>query len=161
MSTIQSHTWVQYDPIVDQIRIPVPDREPDFELVGYLRRWYLFKRHQDTPHLYLHNIISGDEHVMHDHPWDFHIHILSGGYWEMTPDGMNQRSVGDFFFKRAEDQHFIIDVFPDTWTLIQCSPKRREWGAWPNGVFVPHYEYNSPGRDHIVIKRVKDGISEE
>lgn len=65
---------------------------------------------------------------MHDHPWSYGTHILSGGYHERTPEGTFERKIGEYREASATDLHQIVQLAPDTWTLFLCSSARRVWG---------------------------------
>ena len=118
----------------------LPQRLADMELVGYLERWCLQPRSSRGNH-YLHHILTGDEPVMHDHPWDFESEILLGGYLEMTEVGLVQRNAGTVYCKAAADLHYIVSVLPDTWTRIRTGPKVRDWGFVHGGEWVSHIAY--------------------
>lgn len=139
--------------------IPRVDRPADYEIVGYLERWYLMPRVHHGPHLYLHHFIAPDERVFHDHPWGFQSTILHGGYVEriQTSDGVEydtRRIVGETFVKNAHDRHYIKSVQPDTWTLILTKEYERNWGFWIDwNSFVPHQDYQV-GPNVEIIERV-------
>ena len=117
-----------------------PQRQPDMELVGYLHRWSVLPRNRKK-NQYLHYILSADEPVLHDHPWDFKSVILSGGYIEHTPEGEILRTAGDVFQKRAKDLHYISHVNPDTWTMVFTGPTVRDWGFLVEGDWISHTDY--------------------
>ncbi|MCB1644624.1 MAG: hypothetical protein KDI36_04185 [Pseudomonadales bacterium] len=119
-----------------------PERLPDLELVGYLHRWCVIPRSRGK-NQYLHHILSGDEPVFHDHPWDFRSLILSGGYTEMTPEGPVERNPGDVYDKTATDLHYIATVKPDTWTMIFTGPTIRDWGFQIDGQWIAHEAYEN------------------
>jgi hypothetical protein len=93
-----------------------------------------FRRYRiiETPwlNIYIHRIYmaDADEHE-HDHPWDFCIFVLSGGYVEQSNDGYYARIPGSFVRHSAEYSHRIISLNnkPST-TLVMTGPRRREWG---------------------------------
>lgn len=127
--------------------IPLIDREPDFELVGYLHRWYL-KPRDKKGNIYLHHIIQPDVPVLHDHPWDFQSTILHGGYDEVFHNnifmhGKMYHGQGTAFVRSMTDQHYISDVQPDTWSLVLTGPVERNWGFWIDGEFIPHEDYRT------------------
>lgn len=81
--------------------------------------------------LYLHRILGDDPDGLHDHPWDFAVLVVSGGYIEWTPTGPGHitgriRRAGSFRFMRAESLHRL--AFCDAWTLFARVRRRREWG---------------------------------
>ena len=127
-----------------------PDRLPDMELVGYLKRWCLIPR-STAGNCYLHHILAGDEPVMHDHPWDFESEILIGGYIEITAGGPVSRKAGDCFRKSATDMHYIESVLPNTWTMVTTGAKCRDWGFLREAGWVSHTTYG--GRRMGVIFR--------
>lgn len=101
----------------------------------YLRRLYLIS----TPWfgVYLHNIRTPDPDLdRHDHPWSFVSWVLRGGYLEeWSPLGTEVARQRDcprwsWHRMRAEDAHRIVEVRPDTWTLVFVGPRRRVWGFY-------------------------------
>lgn len=75
-----------------------------------------------------------DDGALHDHPWSFRSNIVSGGYVEELPGGRRiERKCGDVFNRKATDLHRVVDVQPDTWTLVLTGPKERSWGFLPDG----------------------------
>jgi hypothetical protein len=122
-------------------------RTPEGEL--YLRRWIIFGRldqHCDSSRswikkpwspfgraLYLHNMLGPDAgRDRHDHPWNFRSKVLAGGYVEeVQSEGqvlMIPRLAGDYDFRPAEWLHRVSYVLPNTWTLVLCGRREREWG---------------------------------
>ena len=96
----------------------------------------------------LHFIAEPDaDGALHDHPWDFATHILSGGYVEELPGfGWDPASwagprltrrvrhgVGAVISHNATDLHRIASVEPDTWTLVNTGRHVRAWGFHPPG----------------------------
>lgn len=145
--------------IFEQPKVPffVPDREPDFEIVGYLRRWCLVPRNK-VGNYYLHNILGADEPFYHDHPWPFRSIILSGGYQEATPEGFKLTKrwhlEGQTRVMDATTPHYISEVLPDTWTLIITGPVQRDWGFYgTRGDWVKHDQFKEGRRDLEVICR--------
>lgn len=91
----------------------------------YMKRWIL-----STPWgtLRLHKIMRSDlDRDMHDHPWDFTSLILSGGYFDHTPEGTKAYVRGMVNHKKAEDRHRLTLIKP-TWTFVVSGPMRRAWG---------------------------------
>ena len=108
--------------------------------VPYLSRYTLFS----TPfgNLYLHVFHRSDHDVMHDHPWAYISLILSGGYFEETPDAANPdgtrlrlKTPGMALFRRARHIHRVV-LHPgiEPVTLVWVGRRCREWGFWtPEG----------------------------
>lgn len=103
----------------------------------YMIRWQLFKDKTDTLdvsrnlpfNVYLHKILLSDEPVLHDHPWNYFTFIISGGYWEHTPDGKFWRGPLHFRFSKAEDLHWLeVPENSYAMTLFIRFKKEREWG---------------------------------
>jgi hypothetical protein len=127
-----------------------PNRLADMELVGYLRRWSMKKRSK-LANQYLHNILSADEPILHDHPWNFRSMILTGGYIEVTPEAEFHRNAGDVYDKEATDLHYIRHVEPNTWTMIFTEKTIRNWGFMLDDKWVAHEDF--PGRPLEAIFR--------
>lgn len=121
-------------------------RPADFVIGGaerpYLKRWWILPRNRWF-NVYLHKIMrSDDDRAFHDHPWWNCSVVLSGGYWEITPDFfMVWRGSGSVVFRRATSLHRLALETPPgaseplaCWTLFFTGPRIREWGfACPQG----------------------------
>lgn len=106
----------------------------------YLKRIYVLV----TPwfSVMLHRIFRPDgQRELHDHPWTFLSFVLRGWYREDTPEG--ERRIRWMNWKRAEDRHSIRFVSrKPVWTLVFTGPRRRIWGFWREGRFIPWREYD-------------------
>ncbi len=111
----------------------------------YLTRYYLFlKDRKWFPfNVFIHKFHKGDPDDLHDHPWPYFTLILSGGYWEATPQGTFWRGAGHFRICGARSLHRIeLEPGVDVWTLFCPGPKLREWGFMKNGdTWVDHQTY--------------------
>lgn len=126
-----------------------PDGEED-----YLERFYLLS----TPWLgiYLHKFWLDDDDGLHDHPWNSVSILLKGSYLEEMPAYPNtfrlikggttivkkRRPLHPLFHVRSKfDAHRITlpaEEKGETWSLfIRFGLKRRIWGFYRNGQFVP------------------------
>lgn len=89
--------------------------------------------------VYLHRIDRPDaDREHHDHPWSFISIVLRGRYVE---DRWHPRD-GSWFvrrvtrgwlsvaFRRFSDAHRIVEVAPNTWTLIIRFRDRNTWGFY-------------------------------
>lgn len=123
----------------------------DSERAAYMHRISLWKT--SVFEIRLHWIVTPDwgEHT-HDHPFDFVRAVLNGGYTErvvkVDPDDpqvvtlkTQEHKKGDISFVRAETQHLINEVHPDTFTLVVTGPKRRDWGFQVGGSWVYWEDY--------------------
>lgn len=117
-------------------------RPPDFELPGYLRRWYVIPRNRWW-NLYLHQILGSDSQDPHDHPaWNISI-VLRGSYREHFNDAtFRVRRPGSVTLRLARELHRLelIDGAP-VWTLWINGAKLRRWGFQTSGGWVPWDEY--------------------
>lgn len=125
----------------------------------YLKRYYLVRREEektayvhkrprfnltwhrstDGIQIYLHKICRSDVDLeLHDHPWHFLSVLLRGGYDEETERLGVRRRVWPVLFRRAAHRHrvLLIDGRP-AWTLVFTSSKKRSWGFYRDGVFIP------------------------
>lgn len=108
----------------------------------YLERYYLLwgdaSGDLDRPgwvifNVFLHHICRSDkERQMHDHPWWNCSILLSGGYWEHTPEGSFWRGPGSIVWRSPESLH-RLELDPEksggeTWTLFLVGPRVRDWG---------------------------------
>lgn len=129
-------------------------RPPDV-VIGerYLRRWWVIPRNP-LCNVYLHEFLgSDDDRALHDHPWASTSVILSGSYWEHTPEGRHLREEGAVISREAEAMHRVELVHDRrVVTLFMTGPKVREWGfACPQGWvhwrdFVDLRDPGMPGR---------------
>jgi hypothetical protein len=97
----------------------------------------------------VHRIVSSDDRVFHDHPWNFASLILRGGYNEVTPitpDGVTgfvrRYEAGSFRRMRASQWHYLtLTPGEEAWTLFITGRKRQSWGFLVDGVKVPWRQY--------------------
>lgn len=100
----------------------------------YMRRWVF-----NTPlfSIRIHQWYrSDDKRYMHDHAFNFLTAVLWGGYTDVTPEGIDNLSVGSIRYRKAEHIHYVLAPVSGTITLLLCSPKVRNWGFWVNGKFM-------------------------
>ena len=104
----------------------------------YMIRYHLFFR-EKSEHLennvrlpfnaYLHKIVLSDEPILHDHPWSWGTFIISGGYWEHTPEGTFWRAPGTMRTRSSTDLHWLeLEDDKPCWTLFWHGRRRRTWG---------------------------------
>lgn len=110
----------------------------------------------------LHRILLSDDDCMHDHPWSFISIILSGGYFEHTPNPMaipcpgsalypNYPSKlkwygpGRILWRPAPSIHRLQVLKPAT-TLVISFKKKRQWGFWTPSGWKVWYEFIRQGR---------------
>lgn len=120
-------------------RVPTPFRRFEIrwaEPVGllgcpYLRRWVItaFGRSVRLHHW----LASDDQRNLHDHPWDYAVLILKGGYCERTPLGVTYKGAGSLTRYPAEHRHTVIVTRPGAWSLLVTGPVRRHWGFYVKG----------------------------
>lgn len=82
--------------------------------------------------LVLHHMHQSDEDGLHDHPWLWASWILSGGYWEETPEGKFWRWPGHLRFRPSKSFHRLV-LDPNTtrkgvYSLFWMGPRRG--GVW-------------------------------
>lgn len=106
----------------------------------YLRRFRIIQTKWFG--LYVHYIPMPDQdRHLHDHPWNFGVFLLNGGYVEEIPDPHDpawETGTGStitkirrrftFRTQQAEQLHRIREILPGTWTLFFRGNKRRHWG---------------------------------
>jgi hypothetical protein len=146
------------------------------EIDPYLHRYYLVNTRwlDGIPFLkrfsyrvVLHHCVKSDEDGLHDHPWNWRSRLLSGGYWEVTPQGTYWRSPeGGWRSRKGCDFHrlvldedlsskdkiaaimstgqhcLVINPNKETWSLFVMGPRYKEWGFLDkDGKWVQHQEY--------------------
>lgn len=146
----------------------IPDRN---KIKEYLRRYYLLRpdsSHRKTTDIafnpFLHQFMSSDDPVYHDHPWNwFASIIIKGGYWEHTPWGTHWRSPGHYRYQNCLEQrnfgyddngnaidlpanlHWVeVPKSGKTWTLFIRGRTDHNWGFVPtpeNGKWIDHDTY--------------------
>jgi hypothetical protein len=104
----------------------------------------------------LHKFYRGDDdRALHDHPWDFITFPLKG-YWERHSVDYNRCTTvryvqaWRFHFREATFRHMVLGdcryIQNDKkfwcsgrpwYTLVFTFRKKRSWGFWPDGKFVP------------------------
>ena len=97
----------------------------------YLVRWYLFlKDRKNFPfNVTLHKVLKSDEPVLHDHPWNWGTLIISGGYYEHTPEGTFWRGPGTIRTRSSTDLHWLeLKDDKPCWTLFWHGRRKRTWG---------------------------------
>ena len=124
----------------------VRERAPDF-VIGddYLRRWWIIPRNTYC-NVYLHEILhSDDDRALHDHPWPNTSFLISGSYFEHTPDGIFERKAGDVVSREATDSH-RLEVVPgqSALSLFMTGAKVRDWGFHCPQGFVPWQIFTDP-----------------
>lgn len=143
----------------DAILAAARARKPDFivkrEDGDYLRRWWIIPRNGHF-NMYLHQFVQDDDdRALHDHPWHSASLILSGGYRELLPNGLEViRNPGDLVYREPDHAHRVIlhrdrSGRPiEAWTLFITGPRVREWGFHCANRWVPWEEFtaaNDPG----------------
>lgn len=91
----------------------------------------------------VHHFHRGDEdRDCHDHPFSFLSLILRGRYREHLYDGTSvDRGVLSLRYRSSLHRHRIELLGKPCWTLCIKRASDREWGFWPDGVFVPWRTY--------------------
>lgn len=112
----------------------------------FFRRYHLLTTRRGS--VFLHEFLRGDtDRCLHDHPWDFVVVILKGGYWETMVDGARRwRRPGSVLWRPAETSH-RVDLEPgrEAWSLVLVGRKVRPWGFWT----VDGWQPWSPGYSPI------------
>lgn len=107
-------------------------------------------RERHGAQLYLHHILRSDaDRELHDHPWAFVSIILWRGYREETQWGewwhwgtkLQRKWPGFILFRAAEHRHRLHLVGGPAWSLVFTSLKKRTWGFWRTGCFIPWREF--------------------
>lgn len=129
----------------------------------YIVRWHLL--HTKWFRVMIHHILCTDETLCpHDHPWNFISIILKGAYTEhrfeqdfprYSFDSALERKggryhtrtyypAGSILYRPAATAHRLeVAEGKTTWTMVITSSKKRRWGFWSLGRFIPHKEFGS------------------
>jgi hypothetical protein len=91
----------------------------------------------------VHHFHRGDEERdCHDHPFSFLSLVLRGAYREHLFSGASiERGWLSLRWRSALHRHRIELIKAPLWTLCIKWAKGREWGFWPDGVFIPWRDY--------------------
>ena len=113
----------------------------------YLHRWWIVRPEgkllRKRIGIYLHHFVDSDwSRVFHDHPRRFVSIGLWGSYTEETPQGCRHYRAPWIRTFPANHVH-RLRLVPGTtcWTLVIVLQVTREWGFWPDGVWMPWKEY--------------------
>lgn len=136
----------------------------------YLYRWWVIPRNLEA-NIYFHIQVASDpERPFHNHPWDNHSVILSGGYDELTqyypPKGpivCIPRRKGDTVFRTWEVSHRILLPAAIPYTITQFSTGKlvNEWGFWVGETFYPHAQLVINDGHGNSVFRYPEGVKHE
>lgn len=128
-----------------------------------LRRYMIFQGERFG--VYVHRIYRPDaDRDCHNHPWQFRTLVLRGGYTELVRRhvGSLQETLtarmhrpGSTHAMPVDAFHQLVEVAPNTWTLLLVGPKVHEWGFWVTD--MPHAE--RPARALFVPWRAYGSVS--
>lgn len=107
----------------------------------HFRRYLLFKTRWF--YCYLHKIYKADEDLhLHNHPWNYWGIILSGGYEEETPNGVNFRGWLSCGGGNISKFHKIKTLFKTpTISLFFTGVKTYDWGYLTSEGVINHEVY--------------------
>lgn len=93
--------------------------------------------------IYIHTFTQPDkDKYEHDHPWDFLLLILKGGYREQSNNIKNRRNPGFLKFIKAEHRHKIVELNEiKSISLAICGERKREWGYHTDSGWVSNIDY--------------------
>lgn len=110
-----------------------------------------------------------DDDALHNHPWDFDVDILFGGYVEYLPWAGWTGALGPAYGRhstthlpgthishKATDLHSVARLL-DThaWTMVRTGPRVRDWGFHPEG------KPEMPWREYIAQRVAKSPTPQE
>lgn len=132
----------------------------------YLDRWGI--GHDRIGGVLLHRMEAPDPGIdLHDHPWTFVSIVLWGGYTELraearlaqdfarlaenSPDCRRgtevRRRLGSARMMRLDECHTITRLHRRRcWTLVLKGPRRRSWGFYLPGGYMPEAQYDATVR---------------
>lgn len=98
--------------------------------------------------IYLHTFTQPDKDLYeHDHPWDFLLLILKGGYKEQISNKLYKRLPGFIKFIKAEHRHKIVKLNDKvSISLAICGERRREWGYHTDNGWIKNDEFRNEKR---------------
>lgn len=135
---------------------------------SYLIRWTLFSCPWFS--IKVHKILVSDDDCLHDHPWSYLSLILSGGYWEETPNlekgladavsaAVNSDSEdtgiiarvskrgrwygpGSILWRPAPGSIHRLVLYEPAMTLIITFKRVQEWGFFTKAGWIPWFKYS-------------------
>ena len=113
------------------------------EIGEYLRRYYVSTGRSSTR---FHHILASDPQPdLHDHPWDYVTHLLSGSYLEHTADGITLYEAPCTLIRKAEQLHRLELPDGPVWTWFATGRFRRRWGFSTEAGWVYYRDYPGAG----------------
>ena len=108
----------------------------------YLKRWFIIPRNKYF-NIYLHQFLSSDDPIYHDHPWWSVGILLIGSYYENRPgkNGENERKLFRRFipkFRGKHYKHWVELHNGPVWTIFITGSRRKSWGFFCPKGFVNH-----------------------
>jgi hypothetical protein len=141
---LHGHTLRLVDGAPDIARLPC-DRLIASGGTEYMRRYYT--RNPAGQQARFHHILASDPgRDLHDHPWDFISHLLSGTYIEHTPDGAVEYTAPCVIVRKAEQLHRLELPDGPVWSYVVLGRVRRKWGFMTERGWVPWNRYGQAGR---------------
>ena len=112
----------------------------------YLTRYYMLGHRTSRWAVMLHRFHRSDmDRDLHDHPWAYWSLILTGGYWEVTPDGaFHWYRPGRLLRRNATWRHRVALYSPagPVWTLVLRFKYERTWGFHTDNGWVSFRDYD-------------------
>ena len=93
--------------------------------------------------IYIHTFTQPDkDNYEHDHPWNFLLLILKGGYIEQSNNIKYIRNPGFIKFIRGEHRHKIIELNrKKSISIAICGKRKREWGYHIDNGWVSNLDF--------------------
>jgi hypothetical protein len=103
---------------------------------------WTWRRDGNGCQVYLHCIKRSDaDRELHDHPWSFVSLMLWRGYVEETPGGFARKWPGMVLVRGTTWRHRVHIPGKQAWSLVFTSGKKRTWGFWRDGAFIPWRQF--------------------
>lgn len=98
----------------------------------YFRLWAVITKRGS---IRLHNWLGEDDHRFpHNHPYFFVTFVLRGGYDDYSYDehgtvkNIEKMRAGMIRYRPADHMHQVLNVLPNTWTLLITGAPLHRWG---------------------------------
>ena len=93
--------------------------------------------------IYLHYFTRCDKDLHeHDHPWNFFLIILKGGYIEKSNGNYKMKTPLSMGYFKAEHSHQIVELNKkSSWSLAFVGRRKREWGYNTENGWVDNKTY--------------------
>jgi hypothetical protein len=115
----------------------------------HFQRWRIIQTKYFS--IFIHNIYIEDKDIhLHNHPWNFSVFILKGGYIEELEDGEDVRKPFGFKSYKSEKYHKIKKLLAPTKSIAFVGKRYREWGYLVDGEQIDKDKYRKMKKEGLI-----------